>query len=60
LSPAGSVCTRPAGFADHHGTASISFLNNPDEKVVLFLQVIKGWDQGIVGGEGIPPMLAGS
>lgn len=39
---------------------SISFfLNNPDENVVLFLQVIKGWDQGIVGGEGIPPMLAG-
>jgi peptidylprolyl isomerase len=24
------------------------------------LQVIKGWDQGIVGGEGIPPMLAGT
>jgi hypothetical protein len=23
-------------------------------------QVIKGWDQGIVGGEGIPPMLAGT
>uniref|UniRef100_A0A0D9WSY6 peptidylprolyl isomerase n=1 Tax=Leersia perrieri TaxID=77586 RepID=A0A0D9WSY6_9ORYZ len=22
-------------------------------------EVIKGWDQGIVGGEGIPPMLAG-
>lgn len=28
--------------------------------VVCTLQVIKGWDQGIVGGEGIPPMLAGS
>ncbi|KAL5224337.1 hypothetical protein ABZP36_010976 [Zizania latifolia] len=22
-------------------------------------EVIKGWDQGIIGGEGIPPMLAG-
>jgi hypothetical protein len=26
----------------------------------FLLQVIKGWDQGIVGGEGIPPMLAGT
>lgn len=33
----------------------ISLLN-----FVLIVQVIKGWDQGIVGGEGIPPMLAGS
>lgn len=23
------------------------------------LQVIKGWDQGILGAEGIPPMKAG-
>lgn len=23
-------------------------------------QVIKGWDQGILGGDGVPPMLAGS
>lgn len=22
-------------------------------------EVIKGWDQGILGGDGIPPMLAG-
>jgi peptidylprolyl isomerase len=28
--------------------------------VSFLLQVIKGWDQGIVGGEGIPPMLAGA
>ena len=26
----------------------------------FLVQVIKGWDQGIVGGEGIPPMLAGA
>ncbi|KAK8940569.1 hypothetical protein KSP39_PZI010109 [Platanthera zijinensis] len=25
----------------------------------LLFKVIKGWDQGILGGEGIPPMLAG-
>ncbi|OEL23302.1 Peptidyl-prolyl cis-trans isomerase FKBP13, chloroplastic [Dichanthelium oligosanthes] len=37
---------------------------DPDENVVLFPQVIKGWDQGIVGGEGgkrtlkLPPALA--
>lgn len=24
------------------------------------LQVIKGWDQGILGGDGVPPMLAGT
>ncbi|KAM0057285.1 putative peptidylprolyl isomerase [Helianthus debilis subsp. tardiflorus] len=23
-------------------------------------EVIKGWDQGILGGDGVPPMLAGS
>lgn len=28
--------------------------------IILLHQVIKGWDQGIVGGEGIPPMLAGT
>lgn len=24
-----------------------------------WLQVIKGWDEGILGGEGVPPMKAG-
>lgn len=23
------------------------------------IQVIKGWDEGILGGDGVPPMLAG-
>jgi len=22
--------------------------------------VIKGWDEGIIGGDGVPPMLAGT
>lgn len=24
-----------------------------------FQQVIKGWDEGILGGDGVPPMQAG-
>lgn len=29
------------------------------EVSVSRVQVIKGWDEGILGGEGVPPMKAG-
>ncbi|KAK9265481.1 hypothetical protein L1049_012447 [Liquidambar formosana] len=30
-----------------------------DELIGIFIWVIKGWDQGILGSDGVPPMLAG-
>lgn len=27
--------------------------------IYIYLQVIKGWDQGIIGSDGVPAMLTG-